>query len=75
MKISAEMIKMLERVANQMLLDGVTPEMFQTNMAAFTEAYIANDLKKTERMTLAYFQSPELRKEVIMSTAEMALVQ
>jgi len=44
-------------------------------MAAFTEAYMADDLKKTERMTLAYFHNPELRKEVIMTTAEMALAQ
>lgn len=74
-QVSAEMVKMLERMAAQMLRDGVTPEMFQSNMAAFTEAYMANDLKKTERMTLAYFQNKELRKEIIMATAEMALAK
>ena len=74
-QVSAEMVKMLERMAAQMLRDGVTPEMFKSDMGAFTEAYMADDLKKTERMTLAYFQNPELRKEVIMATAEMALAK
>jgi hypothetical protein len=74
-QVSAEMVKMLERMAAQMLRDGVTPEMFQTDTAAFTEAYMADDLKKTERMTLAYFHNPELRRDVIMATAKMALSQ
>lgn len=72
MQVSAEMVKMLERMAAQMLLDGVTPEMFQSNMEAFTRTYMENDLKKTERMTIAYFSNPEFRKSVIMATAEMA---
>jgi hypothetical protein len=71
-QVSSEMMKMLERMAAQMLRDGVTPEMFQQDMAAFTEAYMAYDLKKTERMTLAYFSNQQFRRDVIMATAEMA---
>ena len=70
-QVSSEMMKMLERMAAQMLRDGVTPEMFQQDMAAFTEAYMADDLKKTERMTLAYFHNQQFRRDVIMATAEM----
>lgn len=71
-QVSSEMMKMLERMAAQMLRDGVTPEMFQQDMAAFTEAFMADDLKKTERMTLAYFHNQQFRHDVIMATAEMA---
>lgn len=31
-QVSNEMMKMLERMATQMLRDGVTPEMFQQDM-------------------------------------------
>lgn len=71
-QVSSEMMKMLERMAAQMLRDGVTPEMFKQDMAAFTKAYMADDLKKTERMTLAYFSNQQFRRDVIMATAEMA---
>lgn len=74
-QVNAEMMKMLERMAAQMLRDGVTPEMFQTDMAAFTEAYMADDLKKTERMTVAYFHNADFRRDVIMATAELAVNQ
>ena len=67
-----EMMKMLERMAAQMLRDGVTPEMFQQDMVAFTEAYMAHDLKKTERMTMAYFSNGDFRRQVILATAEMS---
>ncbi len=70
-QVSSEMMKMLERVAAKMLRDGVTPEMFKQDMAAFTEAYMAGDLKKTERMTLAYFSNQQFRRDVIMATTEM----
>ena len=69
---SNEMVKMLERMAAQMLRDGVTPEMFQQDMEAFTNAYMEDDLRKTERMTLAYFHNQQFRRDVIMATAEMA---
>ncbi len=71
--VSQEMMSMLNRMASQMLMDGVTPEMFKQDVASFTEAYIANDLKKTERMTLAYFSNQDFRKSVIMVTAGMTL--
>ena len=71
-QVSSEMMKMLERMAAQMLRDGVTADVFQQDMAAFTEAYMADDLKKTERMTLAYFRNQQFRRDVIMATAEMA---
>ena len=45
--------------------------MFKQDMAAFTEAYMADDLKKTERMALAYFSNQQFRRDVIMATAEM----
>lgn len=67
-----EMMKMLERMAAQMLRDGVTPEMFKQDMAAFTEAYMANDLKKTQAMTDAYFTNNDFRRSVIIATAEAA---
>ena len=67
-----EMMKMLERMAAQMLRDGVTPDVFQQDMAAFTEAYMAHDLKKTERMTMAYFSNSDFRRKVIIATSEMA---
>ena len=70
-QVSSEMMKMLERMAAQMLRDGVTPEMFQQDMEAFTKAYMEDDLKKTERMTLAYFSNQQFRRDVIMATAEM----
>ena len=71
-QVSSEMMKMLERVAAQMLRDGVTPEMFKQDMEAFTDAYMEDDLRKTERMTLAYFHNQQFRRDVIMATAEMA---
>jgi hypothetical protein len=71
-QVSSEMMKMLERMAEQMLRDGVTPEVYQQDVGAFTEAYMADDLKKTERMTMAYFHSQQFRRDVIMATAEMA---
>ena len=71
-QVSSEMMKMLERMAAQMLRDGVTPEMFKQDRTAFTEAYMANDVKKTERMTLAYFSKQQFRRDVIMATAAMA---
>lgn len=71
-QVSAEMMKMLDRVAAQMLADGVTPEMFMQCQAEMTEAYIKADVKKTERMTLAYFRNADFRKETIMAVAEMA---
>ena len=71
-QVSSEMMKMLERMAAQMLRDGVTPEMFQQYMAAFTKAYMEDDLRKTERMTLAYFSNQQFRRDVIMATAEMS---
>lgn len=72
MKVSADMMKMLERMAAQMLKDGVTPDVFQLDMDSFTKAYMDDDLKKAERMTFAYFQNASFRKDVIMATAEMA---
>lgn len=71
-QVSAEMMKMLERVAAQMLADGVTPEMFMQCQAEMTEAYIQADVKKTERMTLAYFRNADFRNDVIMSVAAQA---
>lgn len=71
-QLSSEMMKMLERIAAQMLRDGVTPEMYKQDMDAFTRAYMANDLKKTERMTMEYFSNKDFRRDVIMATAEMA---
>lgn len=66
---------MLERMAGQMLRDGVTPEMFKTDMDAFTKAYMADDIKKTERMTLAYFSNQDFRRDVILATADMAVAK
>ena len=71
-QVSSETMKMLERMAAQMLNDGVTAEMFQTDMDAFTRAYMEADIKKTEAMTTAYFTKPDFRREVIMTTAQMA---
>ena len=71
-QVSSEMMKMLERMAAQMLRDGVTPELFQQDMEEFTKAYVEDDLRKTERMTLAYFHNQQFRRDVIMATAEMA---
>jgi hypothetical protein len=71
-QVSSEMMKMLERMASQILRDGVTPEMFKQDMEAFTNAYMEDDLRKTERMTLAYFHNQQFRRDVIMATAEMA---
>ena len=71
-QVSSEMMKMLERMAAQMLRDGVTSEVFQQDMGAFTNAYMEDDLRKTERMTLAYFSNQQFRRDVIMATAEMA---
>lgn len=73
--MNAEMMKMLERMAGQMLRDGVTPEMFKTDMDAFTKAYMADDIKKTERMTLAYFSNQDFRRDVILATADMAVAK
>ena len=70
-QVSSEMMKMLERMAAQMLRDGVTPDAFQLDMEAFTKAYMEDDLKKTERMTLAYFHNQQFRRDVIMATAEI----
>lgn len=64
--------KELSEKAAQMLRDGVTPDVFQQDMAAFTEAYMAHDLKKTERMTMAYFSNSDFRRKVILATYEMA---
>lgn len=71
-QVSSEMMKMLERMAAQMLNDGVTPEMFKSDMDAFTRAYMAADIKKTAAMTTAYFTNPDFRRDVIITTAQMA---
>lgn len=71
-QVSSEMMKMLDRMAAQMLNDGVMPEMFSSDMDAFTRAYMEADIKKTEAMTTAYFTKPDFRREVIITTAQMA---
>ena len=64
-------LKILQSVANEMMRDGVTPEMFMQSMDAFTQAYMAADTAKVKAMTEAYFTRPGFRAEVIMATVEM----
>ena len=71
-QVSSEMMKMLERMAAQMLNDGVTPDVFSADMDAFTRAYMSADIKKTEAMTTAYFTKPDFRREVIITMAQIA---
>lgn len=63
--------QILQSVANEMMRDGVTPEMFTQNPDAFAKAYMESNLKKAQRMTDAYFLNAAVRNEVIESAAAL----
>ena len=69
MKFTKCQLQILQSVANEMMRDGVTPEMFIKDPDAFSKAYMESNLKKAQRMTDAYFLNSSVRNEVIESSA------
>lgn len=64
-------LQILQSVANEMMRDGVTPEIFMQDPDAFAKAYMESNLKKAQRMTDTYFLNASVRNEVIESAAAL----